>query len=97
MDISERIKGLCLMDDLFMTEHLKDVRCVELVLRIILDRPGLVVGTAPDGRTGTLTQSVSFGGGDDPSDTGGSSGCGNVGFGELALLACAAMLRRKRG
>ena len=49
MDISERIKGLCLMDDLFMTEHLKDVRCVELVLRIILDRPRLVVGRAQTG------------------------------------------------
>ncbi|MBQ7263485.1 MAG: hypothetical protein IJR14_07165 [Synergistaceae bacterium] len=49
MDISERIKGLCLMDDLFMTECLKDVRCVELVLRIILDRPGLVVGRAQTG------------------------------------------------
>ena len=49
MDIAERIKGLCLMADLFMTEHLKDARCVELVLRIILDRPGLVVGRAQAG------------------------------------------------
>ena len=49
MDIAERIKGLCLMDDLFMTEHLKDARCVELVLRIILDRPELVVGRAQTG------------------------------------------------
>ena len=49
MDIAERIKGFCLMDDLFMTECLKDVRCVELVLRIILDRPGLLVGRAQTG------------------------------------------------
>ena len=49
MDIAERIKGFCLMDDLFMTECLKDVRCVELVLRIILDRPELVVGRAQAG------------------------------------------------
>ena len=35
----EEIRKLCLMDDLFMSECLKDIPCVELVLSIILNRP----------------------------------------------------------
>ena len=35
----EEIRKLCLMDDLFMSECLKDIPCVELVLSIILGHP----------------------------------------------------------
>ncbi|MBR1672844.1 MAG: PD-(D/E)XK nuclease family transposase [Fretibacterium sp.] len=34
----ERIRNYCLMDDVFMSECLKDIPCVELVLKIILQR-----------------------------------------------------------
>ena len=57
-----------------------------------------VVGTAPDGRTGTLSQSVSFGGGgEDPSGKkSGGGGC-DMGLGGLAMIALAgAATRRKR-
>jgi len=40
----ERIKNFCLMDDLFMTKCFEDdIPCVELVLRIILDKDDLQV------------------------------------------------------
>ena len=38
-DRLDEIRGLCLMDDLFMSECLKDIPCVELVLSVILNRP----------------------------------------------------------
>jgi len=40
----EKLKGFCLMDDAFMTKYFEDaLECVELVLRIILDKPDLKV------------------------------------------------------
>lgn len=39
----ERIRGLCMMDDLLMSAVLQNKKCAELVLRIILGDPGLEV------------------------------------------------------
>ena len=37
LNILEMIQASCLMDDVFMSECLKDIKCVELVLSIILE------------------------------------------------------------
>lgn len=42
----KRIQGLRLLDDDFMTRVLEDRQCAELVIRIVLDSPGLVVTEA---------------------------------------------------
>ena len=39
----EYIRGLCMMDDLLMSVVLQNKKCAELVLRIILEDPGLEV------------------------------------------------------
>ncbi len=46
-EILQRIKGLRLMDDEFMTKCFEDnVECTELVLRIIMDKDNLIVKSA---------------------------------------------------
>ena len=40
------LAGLRLIDDIFMTECLKDISCAEIVLRVILDKPDLIVKTS---------------------------------------------------
>ncbi len=42
-DFREVIDGLTLMDDVFMRAVMKDIRCAEYVLRIILDDPHLIL------------------------------------------------------
>ena len=42
-DFREAIDGLTLMDDVFMRAVMKDIRCAEYVLRIILDDPHLIL------------------------------------------------------
>lgn len=42
----EFLNKLCLMDDLFMTQCFKDIKCVEVVLQVILNRRDLVVQSA---------------------------------------------------
>ena len=63
----------------------------------------IVTATLPNGLTGTATATVTISAGPAPGpgpgpDEGSSSsgGCGNVGFGALAMIACASLILRRR-
>ncbi|MBQ7262192.1 MAG: SYNERG-CTERM sorting domain-containing protein, partial [Synergistaceae bacterium] len=60
----------------------------------------IVTATLPNGLTGTATVRVTVtpapDEGDEEETPGGSGGCFNVGFGGLAMMACAALILRRR-
>lgn len=51
----EYIRGLCMMDDLLMSVVLQNKECARLVLRIILEDPGLEVEEVHTQETVNLT------------------------------------------